>query len=58
MLFNDSGQRDDKILAVPADDIRFIHIKDLSDLTEHQRDEITFFMERYQQPPAYAGGLL
>ncbi len=48
MLFNDSGQRDDKILAIPANDIRFIHINELSDLTEHQKDEITFFMERYK----------
>ncbi len=48
MLFNDTGERDDKILAVPADDIRFKHIKDLKDLTEHQKDEIAFFFERYK----------
>lgn len=48
MIFNDSGEQDDKILAVPTDDIRFSHIKDLSDITNHQKDEITFFMERYK----------
>ncbi len=48
MLFNDSGDKDDKILAVPADDIRYKHIKDLGDLTEHQKDELTFFWERYK----------
>lgn len=48
MLFNDSGEKDDKILAVPTDDIRFKHIKDIKDITEHQKDEITFFFERYK----------
>lgn len=48
MLFNDSGERDDKILAVPTDDIRYSHIKDISDITDHQKDEIEFFMTRYK----------
>ncbi|MBN2016014.1 inorganic diphosphatase [Candidatus Dojkabacteria bacterium] len=48
MLFNDSGEKDDKILAVPTDDIRFKHVKDISDLTDHQKDEIGFFFERYK----------
>jgi len=48
MLFNDSGEKDDKILAVPADDIRFKHIKNIEDLSPHQKDEITFFFERYK----------
>lgn len=48
MLFNDSGEKDDKILAVPVDDIRYKHIKSISDLTEHQKDEIGFFFERYK----------
>ena len=48
MLFNDSGEKDDKILAVPTDDIRYKHIKDISDITDHQKDEITFFFERYK----------
>lgn len=48
MIFNDSGEKDDKILAVPVDDIRFKHIKSIKDLSEHQVDEIGFFFERYK----------
>jgi len=48
MLFNDCGERDDKILAVPVDDIRFKHIKSIDDLPDHQKDEISFFFERYK----------
>ena len=48
MLFNDSGEKDDKILGVPVDDIRFKHIKSVDDLTDHQKDEIGFFFERYK----------
>jgi inorganic pyrophosphatase len=48
MIFNDSGEKDDKILAVPVDDIRFKHIKSIKDLPEHTIDEIGFFFERYK----------
>lgn len=48
MIFNDSGEKDDKILSVPVDDIRFKHIKSIKDLSEHQVDEIGFFFERYK----------
>jgi len=48
MLFNDSGEKDDKILSVPVDDIRFKKIKSIDDLTDHQKDEIAFFFERYK----------
>lgn len=48
MLFNDSGEKDDKILAVPVDDIRYKHIKSIADLSDHQKDEIAFFFERYK----------
>lgn len=48
MLFNDSGEKDDKILAVPVDDIRYKHVKSITDLSEHQKDEIGFFFERYK----------
>ena len=48
MLFNDSWEKDDKILAVPADDIRYKHIKSIDDLSQHQKDEIQFFFERYK----------
>lgn len=48
MLFNDCGERDDKILAVPTDDIRFKHITSIKDITDHQKDEIGFFFEHYK----------
>jgi inorganic pyrophosphatase len=48
MLFNDCGEKDDKILAVPVDDIRFKHIKSIEDISQHQKDEIAFFFERYK----------
>jgi inorganic pyrophosphatase len=48
MYMNDSGERDDKILAVPADDIRFKHIKTLNDIPQIRRDEIQFFWEHYK----------
>lgn len=48
MLFNDSGEKDDKILAVPVDDIRYKDIKSIADISEHQKDEIAFFFERYK----------
>jgi inorganic pyrophosphatase len=48
MLFEDTGATDDKILAVPTDDIRFKHINDISDLTDHSLDEVAFFFERYK----------
>lgn len=48
MLFNDSGEKDDKILAVPVDDVRYKHIASIEDVTEHQKDEIGFFFERYK----------
>lgn len=49
MQFVDDGDVDDKILAVPNDDIRFKEITDISDLTDHQKDEIGFFFANYKQ---------
>ncbi len=48
MYMNDSGEVDDKILAVPADDARFKNIKTLNDLQPILRDEIQFFWEHYK----------
>lgn len=48
MIFDDSGEKDDKILAVPTDDIRFKHIKNIEELPEHTVDEIGFFFSRYK----------
>ncbi len=48
MIFDDSGEKDDKILAVPTDDIRFKHIKNIEELPEHTVEEIGFFFARYK----------
>lgn len=48
MYMNDGGERDDKILAVPADDFRFKHYKDLDDVAQIRLDEIQFFWENYK----------
>lgn len=48
MIFDDSGEKDDKILAVPTDDIRFKHIKNIEELPEHTVEEIGFFFSRYK----------
>lgn len=47
VMSDDKGQ-DEKILAVAKDDIRFSHIKDLSDIPEHTKNEIAFFFETYK----------
>lgn len=45
----DSGEEDNKIIAVPADDPRFEEIKDLSDLPIHTKKEIKNFWENYAE---------
>jgi inorganic pyrophosphatase len=49
MVFIDDGEVDDKLLAVPASDVRFEHIKDIKDLPEHTLDEIGFFFRNYKE---------
>ena len=44
----DSGEADDKIIAVPVKDPRFEHIKDLKDLGEHFQKEVSHFFEHYK----------
>lgn len=44
----DDGEKDEKIIAVPAKDPRFDHIKDLSDISEHTPKEIQHFFEHYK----------
>jgi inorganic pyrophosphatase len=48
MEFVDSGEVDDKLLVVPADDIRFKHIEKIEDLPAHTLDEVSFFFARYK----------
>lgn len=45
----DSGEKDDKILAVYDGDPRFNHIKDINDIPEHLIKEIRHFFETYKQ---------
>lgn len=49
MEFIDGEEVDDKLLSVPAGDVRFQQIKDISDLEEHTVDEIGFFFTHYKE---------
>lgn len=49
MYFEDGGEVDDKIIAVPAHDVRFKSIFDIKDLSEHTKDEINFFFTNYKK---------
>ena len=48
MRMDDGGEQDDKVIAVPVEDPRFDHVRDLADLTDHQRAEIDEFFETYK----------
>jgi inorganic pyrophosphatase len=45
----DSGEEDNKILAVPTDDPRWSDIQDIADLPKHRLAEIIDFMETYKR---------
>lgn len=45
----DSEEKDDKIIAVPADDPRWNDVKDLSDLNAHTLKEIEHFYSTYKK---------
>ena len=45
----DGGEADEKVIAVPADDPRFVDIKDLGDLNKHTLREIAHFFETYKK---------
>jgi len=45
----DSGEEDDKIIAVSANDPRFDEIKELNDLSTHAKKEIKNFFENYAE---------
>ncbi len=45
----DGGDPDDKVLAVPATDPRFAHIKDIGDVNPHTLKEIEHFFATYKQ---------
>jgi inorganic pyrophosphatase len=44
----DDGDKDEKIIAVPADDPRYDHIKNISDLPKHYQREIEHFFAHYK----------
>ncbi len=44
----DEAGRDVKVLCVPAQDPRWAHIRDVTDLPEFQLDEIAHFFEQYK----------
>lgn len=45
----DSGESDAKIIAVPVDDPRFNHVKDIQDVNPHFIKEATHFYENYKK---------
>jgi len=45
----DSGEQDDKVIAVPTDDPRFDDIKDLSDINKHFLKEMEHFFSTYKK---------
>jgi len=49
MKMNDSGDCDDKIIAVPTEDPRWNGVQDLADLNSHLLKEIKHFFETYKQ---------
>ncbi len=49
MSMIDSGESDDKLIAVPIDDPRFNDIRDLSDINPHTLKEIEHFYSTYKK---------
>jgi len=45
MKMIDDGESDDKVIAVPVEDIRFDHVQDLADLNKHTLKEMQHFFE-------------
>ncbi|HIJ00823.1 MAG: inorganic pyrophosphatase [Candidatus Methanomethylophilaceae archaeon] len=48
LLMDDSGEEDDKVLAVPANDHRFDHIRDINDVPDYTKKEIMHFFATYK----------
>ncbi|PIW36522.1 MAG: inorganic pyrophosphatase [Candidatus Kerfeldbacteria bacterium CG15_BIG_FIL_POST_REV_8_21_14_020_45_12] len=44
----DGGESDDKIIAVPSEDPRYDHIKEIDDIGEHRLKEIENFFQTYK----------
>jgi inorganic pyrophosphatase len=48
MGMDDDGEKDDKVIAVPTEDPRYDHVRDIDDVPEHLRKEIEHFFETYK----------
>ncbi|HEY1074531.1 MAG TPA: inorganic diphosphatase [Patescibacteria group bacterium] len=48
MKMIDSGEMDEKIICVPANDVRYDHIESLEQLSPHVTKEIQHFFEHYK----------
>lgn len=48
LRMTDEGEKDDKVVGVPADDPRFAHIEHIDDVPQHERDEIAEFFRTYK----------
>ncbi|WP_049987690.1 inorganic diphosphatase [Halobellus rufus] len=48
MEMDDDGEKDDKVIAVPAEDPRYDEVEDVDDLSEQQKAEISEFFETYK----------
>jgi inorganic pyrophosphatase len=48
MRMDDDGEQDDKVIAVPTEDPRYDHVRDVDDLTDQQTAEIAEFFETYK----------
>jgi len=44
----DGGDRDEKLLCVPAKDPRYTHVKSLKDIAQHRLDEVAEFFRTYK----------
>jgi inorganic pyrophosphatase len=45
----DSGEGDDKVIAVPVDDPRWDHVQDLEDINKHTLKEMEHFYSTYKK---------
>lgn len=46
MKMTDGGESDDKIIAVPTEDMRFDHVNNLEDINKHTLKELQHFFEQ------------
>lgn len=49
MKMIDGGDADDKIVAVPVDDPRWVHVQDLHDINKHTLKEMEHFYSTYKK---------